>query len=152
VRPARSSPSRGRESPVMSDRPQILVLPPRAAERIAAGEVVERPASVVKELIENSLDAGAHRVTIEVEGAGSRLIRVIDDGEGIPASELPVAFQRFATSKIRSAEDLHRIDTYGFRGEALPSIAAVARVEVVTQTREAEGARIRLAGGAHEHL
>jgi DNA mismatch repair protein MutL len=136
----------------VSDRPRIRVLPHRAAERIAAGEVVERPASVVKELIENSLDAGARRVTIEIEGAGSRLIRVSDDGEGIPAPELPVAFQRFATSKIRSAEDLHRIHTYGFRGEALPSIAAVARVEVVTQTRDAEGARILITGGAEENL
>jgi DNA mismatch repair protein MutL len=136
----------------VSDHRQIRVLPPRAAERIAAGEVVERPASVVKELIENSLDAGAHRIAVEVEGAGNRLIRVIDDGDGIPAVELPVAFQRFATSKIRSAEDLHRIDTYGFRGEALPSIAAVARVEVVTQTREAEGARIHVVGGAQAHL
>jgi DNA mismatch repair protein MutL len=136
----------------VSDRREIRVLPPSAAERIAAGEVVERPASAVKELIENSLDAGAHRITIEVEGSGSRLIRVGDDGEGIPALELPLAFQRFATSKIRSAEDLHRIDTYGFRGEALPSIAAVARVEVVTQTRGADGARIRAAGGVQESL
>jgi DNA mismatch repair protein MutL len=136
----------------VSDRPQIRVLPPRAAERIAAGEVVERPASVVKELIENSLDAGARRITIEVQGAGSRLLRVSDDGDGIPAHELPVAFQRFATSKIRSADDLRRIHTYGFRGEALPSIAAVARVEVVTQTRDAEGARIHVAGGAQESL
>ncbi len=136
----------------MSDRPQICVLPPRAAERIAAGEVVERPASVVKELVENSLDAGARRITIEVEGAGSRLIRVSDDGDGILAHELPVAFQRFATSKIRGAEDLQRIHTYGFRGEALPSIAAVARVEVVTQARDADGAQIHIAGGAQESL
>lgn len=136
----------------MSDRPQIRVLPARAAERIAAGEVVERPASVVKELIENSLDARARRVTIEIEGAGSRLIRVSDDGDGILAQELPVAFQRFATSKIRGAEDLHRIHTYGFRGEALPSIAAVARVAVVTQARDVEGARIYIAGGAQEGL
>ncbi|HVI85145.1 MAG TPA: DNA mismatch repair endonuclease MutL, partial [bacterium] len=117
---------------------EIRVLPASAAERIAAGEVVERPASVVKELLENSLDAGARRILIEVEAAGSRLIRVSDDGEGIPASDLSLAFQRFATSKIRSAEDLEAIDTYGFRGEALPSIAAVARVEMVTRVRGAE--------------
>lgn len=140
----------------MTDRPharqEIRVLPQSAAERIAAGEVVERPASAVKELVENSLDAGAHWITVEVEGAGTRLIRVSDDGEGIPAPELPLAFQRFATSKIRIVEDLHRIDTYGFRGEALPSIAAVARVEVVTQAHEGQGARIRVAGGAQESL
>jgi len=129
-------------------RPRIEVLPRSAAERIAAGEVVERPASVVKELVENSLDAGARRVTIEIEGAGRRLIRVTDDGEGIPAAELPLAFERFATSKIRSAEDLTRVGTYGFRGEALPSIAAVARVEVITRPRGADAAaRIVVTGG-----
>jgi len=133
---------------VSEPRRDIRVLPPTAAERIAAGEVVERPASVVKELIENSLDAGARRITVEIEGAGHRVIRVSDDGEGIPSSDLPLAFRRFATSKIRCAEDLDRIDTYGFRGEALPSIAAVARVEMVTRLREGEASRIALDGGA----
>lgn len=128
-------------------RSPIRVLPPSAAERIAAGEVVERPASVVKELIENSLDARARRITIDIEGAGRRLIRVTDDGEGIPAAELPLAFERFATSKIRAAADLTRIRTYGFRGEALPSIAAVARVEVVTRSHGQEaGACIVVTG------
>jgi DNA mismatch repair protein MutL len=129
-------------------RPRIEILPAAAAERIAAGEVVERPASVVKELMENSLDAGARRITIEIDGAGSRLIRVSDDGSGIPRDELPVAFARFATSKIRSAEDLRRIRTYGFRGEALPSIAAVARVTIVSRPPGADtAALLTVAGG-----
>jgi DNA mismatch repair protein MutL len=131
---------------------RIQILPPSAAERIAAGEVVERPASAVKELIENSLDAGAQRITIEVEGAGCRLIRISDDGEGVPVSDLPLAFHRFATSKIRSADDLRQIQTYGFRGEALPSIAAVARVEMITRVRGTEAARIVVAGGRQEFL
>ena len=130
----------------------IRVLPASAAERIAAGEVVERPASVVKELLENSLDAGARLILIEVEAAGSRLIRVSDDGGGIPASDLPIAFHRFATSKIRSAEDLAVINTYGFRGEALPSIAAVARVEMVSRVPGAEAAKIAISSGAPPQL
>ncbi len=133
-------------------RRDIRVLPPAAAERIAAGEVVERPASVVKELIENSLDSGARRITVEIEGAGHRVIRVSDDGEGISARDLPLAFQRFATSKIRVAEDLHHIDTYGFRGEALPSIAAVARIEMVTRLRGGDAMRIALVGGGEPIL
>ncbi|HLW48653.1 MAG TPA: DNA mismatch repair endonuclease MutL [bacterium] len=129
-------------------RPRIEILPPAAAERIAAGEVIERPASVVKELIENSLDAGARRITVEIEGAGSRLIRVSDDGCGVPRDELAVAFARFATSKLRSADDLRRVRTYGFRGEALPSIAAIARVTIVTRPAAADtAATLTVAGG-----
>ncbi len=131
----------------------IRVLDRSVAERIAAGEVVERPASVVKELVENSLDAGARTITIEVEGAGLRLIRVIDDGAGISAGDVPLAFERFATSKITRVEDLERVQSYGFRGEALPSIAAVAHVILTTRTPDAAHAtRAVLAGGTVEGI
>ena len=107
----------------------IQLLPPEVADAIAAGEVIERPASVVKELIENALDAGARRVNIDVRGAGKTSIRVSDDGSGMPASELAIAFVRHTTSKLTSLEDLSVIASFGFRGEALASIAAVADVE-----------------------
>ncbi len=112
----------------------IRILTPDVAARIAAGEVIERPASVVKELVENALDAGASRITVEVTGGGVESIRVTDDGCGIEAAELATAFERHATSKLIDDEDLVRLLTLGFRGEALPSIAAVAAVEVVSRT------------------
>ena len=112
----------------------IKVLDQEVVMRIAAGEVVERPASVVKELVENSLDAGSSHISVEIRGGGTELIRVTDNGTGIKSSEIELAFQRYATSKISRISDLDSIQSLGFRGEALPSIAAVAEVEVVTAT------------------
>jgi DNA mismatch repair protein MutL len=126
----------------------IRILPEAVANKIAAGEVVERPASVVKELFENSLDAGAGRVEITVEGGGKRLIRIVDDGQGMTHDDALLAFERHATSKIRTADDLFEIATLGFRGEALPSIAAVSRLLLETRhTSENAGTRVEIAGG-----
>src|SRR5215471_2663467 len=127
---------------------KIKVLPDSLANKIAAGEVVERPASVVKELLENALDAGASKINVEVEAGGKRLIRLLDDGEGMTRDEAIIAFERHATSKLRTADDLEEITTLGFRGEALPSIASVSRLFLRTKTsRDAEGTEVEFNGG-----
>ncbi len=127
---------------------RIRILAEAVANKIAAGEVVERPASVVKELLENSLDAGANSIRVETESGGRKLIRVIDDGHGMTHDDALLAFERHATSKLRSAEDLMSISTLGFRGEALPTIAAVSRLLLETRdAAEPEGTRIQFAGG-----
>src|SRR5438132_289197 len=118
---------------------RIRILSDLVANQIAAGEVVERPASVVKELLENSLDAGATRIRIEVEAGGRKLIRIADNGHGMVKDDALLAFERHATSKLRTSDDLLSIATLGFRGEALPSIASVSRLTLETRASAAAG-------------
>ena len=126
----------------------ILQLPPSVVNKIAAGEVIERPASAVKELMENAIDAGATRIDVSVEQGGLDLVRVSDDGCGIVADQLPLAVASHATSKIRNADDLFRVGTLGFRGEALASIAEISRLILRSRTRDAQaGAQLEIAGG-----
>ena len=127
--------------------PLISILPSSVADQIAAGEVVERPASVVKELVENSIDAGATIIEIALEDGGRKSIRVSDDGSGMSPDDVPVALERHGTSKIRTAADLVGVATFGFRGEALPAIASVSQFEIETATEDGEGRRIRVSGG-----
>ena len=127
---------------------QIQVLSKETIDKIAAGEVVERPSSVVKELLENAVDAKATAITVEIKEGGISLLRVTDNGCGIDKEQVPLAFLRHATSKIRTADDLSRIVSLGFRGEALSSIAAVSRMELITKTKEdLTGIRYLIEGG-----
>jgi DNA mismatch repair protein MutL len=126
---------------------QISILPSAVADQIAAGEVVERPSSVVKELVENSIDAGATVVEISLEDGGRKLIRVSDDGSGMSADDVPLALARHGTSKIRKASDLVGVSTFGFRGEALPAIASVSHFEIQTASADGEGSSVRVTGG-----
>jgi len=135
------------------ERSRIATLPQSVADRIAAGEVVERPAAVIKELIENSLDSGALKITVQVVDAGRTLLKVVDDGSGMTGSELAASIGRHATSKLKRFEDLESLHTFGFRGEALPSIAAVSRLDVVSRARGEEiGARLTVSGGVVEQI
>ena len=126
----------------------IKPLPERVINKIAAGEVIERPAAVVKELIENSIDSDAKRIDVVIEKAGAKLIKVIDDGCGIPEDQIEIAFSRHATSKIRAFDDLYALNSYGFRGEALPSVASVSRLRMVSRpANQSSGIEIIFEGG-----
>ena len=132
---------------------KIAVLDQNTIDKIAAGEVVERPSSVVKELVENAIDAGATAITVEITDGGKKLIRITDNGSGMEAEQVPLAFLRHATSKIEKVEDLTHIASLGFRGEALSSIAAVSQVELITKTPSAiSGTRYVIEGGKEQSL
>ena len=126
----------------------IVLLDELTINKIAAGEVIERPASVIKEMVENSIDAGATNITVEIKNGGISYIKVSDNGKGIAQDDLEIAFERHATSKIRSADDLNTVTSMGFRGEALASIAAIANVEMISKTQEQDiGYRVVVEAG-----
>src|SRR5687768_272159 len=133
--------------------PQIHQLPPSVVNKIAAGEVIERPASVVKELLENAVDAGATRIDVALGQGGTDLIRVVDDGCGMSADDLPLAVASHATSKIASADDLFHVGTFGFRGEALASIGEVSQLVIRSRQRDVEtGHQLEVDGGRHSEV
>src|ERR687894_2529432 len=131
---------------------RVVILPDAVADQIAAGEVVERPASVVKELVENALDAGARHVRVELEQGGKTLVLVSDDGSGMGREDAVLALDRHATSKVRSAADLVGVGTFGFRGEALPAIASVSRFTLGTHDGTGEGSHLTVVGGRLERV
>src|SRR3954453_7758217 len=131
---------------------RVAILPDAVADQIAPGEVVERPASTVKELVENALDGGARHVRIELEQGGKTLIAVSDDGTGMGREDAVLAMDRHATSKVRSAVDLVGVATFGFRGEALPAIASVSRLTLTTADGNGEGSEVKVAGGRIEQV
>ena len=126
---------------------KIEILPESISRAIAAGEVIERPASIVKELVENAIDAGGSEIIVELKGGGFQLIRVQDNGEGIDREDVPLAIQRYATSKLKSVEDLYGIHTLGFRGEALPSIASVSQMTIKTRISDSISGTILICEG-----
>ena len=132
--------------------PEIRRLPPLVVNQIAAGEVVERPASIVKELMENAVDSGATRIDVELEKGGADLVRLVDNGHGIAADQLPLAVTNHATSKISTAEELFEVGSLGFRGEALASIAAVSRLTIRSRVKDADGAELSVHGGAEQDI
>ena len=135
-------------NPPKKRMPKINILTEATANRIAAGEVIERPSSVVKELVENSIDAGARKISVELEAGGKRMLRVTDDGCGMSYDDALLCLERHATSKIKSAADLYSITTLGFRGEAIPSVAAVSKMEIVTRAADGiAGTRVAVEGG-----
>ena len=131
---------------------RIAILPDAVADQIAAGAVVARPASALKELVENAIDAGATRVRITIENGGKTLIEVADDGSGMGREDAVLSLDRHATSKIRSAADLTGVTTFGFRGEALPAIASVSRLTLSTAEADGEGTELQVVGGRLEHV
>lgn len=134
-------------------RRRIVIMPEELSCKIAAGEVVERPASIIKELVENSLDAAATDILVELENGGKKSIRITDNGEGMDRDDAALAFERYATSKIHEFEDIYDIRSFGFRGEALPSIASISKLEMLTKKKESiSGTRISLEGGKFKEI
>jgi len=128
-------------------------MPEELSNRIAAGEVIERPASIVKELVENSIDAGATDVLIELEGGGKHSVKIVDNGRGIDRDDARVAFERHATSKIYTFEDINEIESFGFRGEAIASITSISRIEMLTRKKDAlSGTKVVIRGGRIEEI